>query len=409
MQDKELYQQILGLSSPWKVTDVELDRASSEIRVKVDHPRGSKFCCPECKTELPCHDHAEERRWRHLDSCQFKTILIARQPRVNCPEHGVKTASVPWAEKSSRFTLMFVRFAIDVLLATQTVEGACALLRTTWDETWSILQKAVSRGKARKSTDPLPRIGIDEKAFRKGQNYITLIYNLDQSTVEAISDGNDTEAANAAFSQLSEEQLGSVQAIAMDMSAAYVKSAKANIPLAEEKIVHDRFYIMKMANEAVDKVRKSEHRELKENGDNRLTGTKFLWLTGMGNLSEAQRNRFDAVYTLQLKTGRAWGYKEVLKDLWQHRTATKAIEFFKDWYNRVIHTNLEPLKAVARSINERLANVVSYCTNGITNAVAEGINSKIMAIKRRVGGYRNRENFKTAIFFYCGGLDLYPR
>lgn len=409
MQDKELYQQILGLSSPWKVTDVELDRASSEIRVKVDHPRGSKFCCPECKTELPCHDHAEERRWRHLDSCQFKTILIARQPRVNCPEHGVKTVSVPWAEKSSRFTLMFVRFAIDVLLATQTVDGACALLRTTWDETWSILEKAVARGKARKSNDALPRIGIDEKAFRKGQNYITLIYNLDQSTVEAISDGNDTEAANAAFSQLSEEQLGSVQAIAMDMSAAYVKSAKANIPLAEEKIVHDRFHIMKMANEAVDKVRKSEHRELKESGDNRLTGTKFLWLTGMGNLSESQRNRFDAVYTQQLKTGRAWGYKEVLRDLWQHRTATQAIESFKDWYNRVIHTNLEPLKAVARAINERLANVVSYCTHGITNAVAEGINSKIMAIKRRVGGYRNRENFKTAIFFYCGGLDLYPR
>lgn len=183
---------------------------------------------------------------------------------MNCPEHGVKTVSVPWAEKSSRFTLMFVRFATDVLLATQTVEGACASLRTTWDETWSILRKAVARGKARKSNDALPRIGIDEKAFRKGQNYITLIYNLDQSTVEAISDGNDTEAANAAFSQLSEEQLGSVQAIAMDMSAAYVKSAKANIALAKEKIVHDRFHIMKMANEAVDKVRKSEHHELKE-------------------------------------------------------------------------------------------------------------------------------------------------
>lgn len=273
----------------------------------------------------------------------------------------------------------------------------------------TILRKAVPRGKARKSNDALPRIGIDEKAFRKGQNYIRLIYNLHQSTVEAISDGNDTEAANAAFSQLSEEQLGSVQAIAMDMSAAYVKSAKANIPLAEEKIVHDRFHIMKMGNEAVDKVRKSEHRELKESGDNRLTGTKFLWLTGMGNLSESQRNRFDAVYMQQLKTGRAWGYKEVLRDLWQHRTATQAIEFFKDWYNRVIHTNLEPLKSVAKAINERLANVVSHCTHGITNAVAEGLNSKIMNINRRVGSYRNRENFKTAIFFYCGGLELYPR
>ena len=409
MQDKELYQQILGLSSPWQVTSVELDKASLEIRVRVEHPRGIKFCCPDCNAELPCHDHAEERKWRHLDSCQFKTMLIARQPRVNCPTHGVKTVLVPWAEKSSRFTLMFVRFAIDVLLATQTVEGASSLLRTSWDETWSILEKAVARGKARKSNDPMPRIGIDEKAFRKGQNYITLVYDLDRSTVEAISDGNDTEAGNAAFSQLSEAQREGVEAIAMDMSAAYVKSAKESIPLAEEKIVHDRFHIMKMATEAVDKVRKGEHRRLLGLGDNRWSGTKFLWLTGLENLSESQRERFDEAYTRQLETGKAWAYKEMLRDLWHHQKAEQAKYFFKDWYNRVIHTNLEPLKKVARTIKERLANVVSYCTHGITNAVAEGINSKIMAIKRRVGGYRNRENFKTAIFFYCGGLNLYPR
>ena len=92
MQDKELYQQILGLISPWSVSDVELDHGESEIRVKVGHPRGVKFCCPDCEAQLPCHDHTEERRWRHLDSCQFKTILIARIPRVKCTTHGVKNA-----------------------------------------------------------------------------------------------------------------------------------------------------------------------------------------------------------------------------------------------------------------------------------------------------------------------------
>nr|WP_233214551.1 transposase [Rhodopirellula bahusiensis] len=67
------------------------------------------------------------------------------------------------------------------------------------------------------------------------------------------------------------------------------------------------------------------------------------------------------------------------------------------------------LKKIAKTIQERLPNVVIYCMHGITNAVAEGMNSKIMSIKRRVGGYRDRENFKTAIYFYYGGLDLYPR
>ena len=99
----------------------------------------------------------------------------------------------------------------------------------------------------------------------------------------------------------------------------------------------------------------------------------------------------------------------MLRDLWHHGKPEDVTHFFKDWYKRVIHTNLEPLKKVTRTIKERLANVVSYCSLIITNAVAEGINSKIMAIKRRVGGYRNRQNSKTAIYFYCGGLNVYPQ
>jgi|GEM_PF-2124529 len=134
-----------------------------------------------------------------------------------------------------------------------------------------IPRKAVARGKARKTDQAMPRIGIDEKAFRKGQNYITLIYDLDTSTVHAISDSNDTEGGNACFSRLSEAQRGPIEAISMDVSAAYVKSAEANIPLAESKIVHNRFRLMKLASEAADKVRRGERRELKKQGNDRLS------------------------------------------------------------------------------------------------------------------------------------------
>ncbi len=116
----------------------------------------------------------------------------------------------------------------------------------------------------------MPRIGIDEKAFRKGQAYVTLLYDLDNSPLEAISDGNDTKNAGHCFSQLSQEQRDGVEAIAMDMSAAYVRSAKTNTAFADEKIVHDRFHVMKLASEAVDKVRRREHRKLIADGDNRL-------------------------------------------------------------------------------------------------------------------------------------------
>ena len=141
---------------------------------------------------------------------------------------------MPWADKGSRFTILFERFAIQVLLATQTVTGAMSILRTKWDQTWSIVERAVARGTARREAQTVPRLGIDEKAFLKGQNDITLLYDLDNSTVEAISDENDTDGGIACLSQLSDVQIQSVEAIAMDMSASCVKAARQVIPLAEK-------------------------------------------------------------------------------------------------------------------------------------------------------------------------------
>lgn len=138
----------------------------------LEHPPGAKWPCPKCGQKLPCRDHAEERAWRHLDTGQFQTHLYARIPRVECPEHGVLQVAVPWAEARSRFTLLMERFVIDVLQQCATVLGACRLLRLSWDEVWGVVQRAVRRGLARKRQQPLPVIGVDEKAFKlkKGIN-----------------------------------------------------------------------------------------------------------------------------------------------------------------------------------------------------------------------------------------------
>ncbi len=188
-----------------------------------------------------------------------------------------------------------------------------------------------------------------------------------------------------------------------------MKAAKQCIPLTEEKIIHDPFHLMKLANEALDKAREQEHQRLLEEGDKTLSYSKYLWLTGIENHSEGQAARFEAICSLKLPTGRAWSYKELLRDLWKQPDGRTARSFFNDWYRSVIHTRLEPMRKLARSLKQRLDDIVTYCTQGITNGDAEGINSKIISIKRRAGGYRNRENFKKEIFFTCGGLDLYPR
>jgi transposase len=147
------------------------------------------------------------------------------------------------------------------------------------------------------------RIGIDEESIAKGQSYLALLYDLKLRTVEAIVEGNKTEAENACFSSLSATQIASIEAIAMDMSAAYAKSAKTTIPLAEEEIVHDRFHVMKLATKAVDKVRRTRNKVFLKKGDDRLTGTRFLWLTSQENLTEKQQSRFDLAYNQQLQIG----------------------------------------------------------------------------------------------------------
>jgi len=135
MQDTALYQYLLGLQSPWTVSRVNLDVNGQRVDVWAEHPEDAAWACPHCTKTLPLYDHAEERTWRHLDSCQFQTHLHARIPRVACSEHGVVQVKVPWAEPRSRFTLLFERLAIDVLNQCD-VSGATRILRISWDEAW---------------------------------------------------------------------------------------------------------------------------------------------------------------------------------------------------------------------------------------------------------------------------------
>jgi transposase len=207
-----------------------------------------------------------------------------------------------------------------------------------------------------------------------------LLYDLDRSTVEAISEGHDAQAGIECLQQH-----------------------------APGKIVHDRFHVMQLATETVDAVGRSERRGLLFLVDKRLSKKRNVWLTSQKNLPESQQQPLATTFTAELKTGKAWSYRELLRDLWNHATTQGASEYFHAWYRRVIHTRLEPMNKVARTNKQRLENVVSDRTHQITNSVAEGLNSRIMSIKRRVGGYRNPHNFETAIFFHCGGLDLYPR
>lgn len=407
MESVELYRQLLGLTAPWTVERVELDIVQQQVAVHVGHPAGQRFACPECGQELGVYDHQAERVWRHLDSCQFLTYLHARPPRVSCPEHGVRQVMLPWAQANSRFTHLFEALAIDVLLAAN-VKRAAVLLRITWDEAWHLMERAVARGRAAKGTEMPVKMGVDEKAIAKGHRYMTLVCDLEQATIEYIGEDRKEESLAAYFDAFQQEAREKVEAISLDMWPAYINACRDKVPGADGKMVFDRFHIMRHAVEAVDKVRKQEHRALMEGGDDTLTKSKYLWLTNPENMTDKARERFAELKSCNLKTGRAWALKEALRELWSYTSEAWALKFWKRWYFWATHSRLAPMIEAAKLIARHLPNVLTYFTHRITNAVAEGLNSKIATVQKRACGYRNPDHFKIAVYFHCGGLNLYP-
>jgi transposase len=407
MRDIELYRHLLGLEQPWFVSGVELDVKGHRVDVQAGHAEGVRWPCPVCSVDLPVYDHSEERAWRHLDSCQFMTYLHARPPRVKCPDHGVHQVKLPWAEPRARFTALFERLAIDVLKETD-VLGATRILRISWDEAWYLMERAVRRGLATKEKRVVAKIGIDEKAAAKGHKYLTLVCDLERACVEYVGFERKKESLDLYFQGFSGDQLAGIEAIAMDMWEPYFQSAREYVPEAGDKIVFDRYHIMGYLGKAVDTVRKREHRALRAEGDETLTGSKYLWLYSAENLPEIHQDRFAELRGLHLKTARAWAMKESFRDLWRYRRLGWATRHWKRWYFWATHSRLQPVIDAANTIKRHLHNVMTYFAHRITNAVSEGLNSKIQTIKKMACGFRNRENFKTAIYFHCGGLDLYP-
>lgn len=407
MEDTELYRHLLGLMPPWAVSRVELSIDTQKVDVWVEHAAELRWACPECSLELPLYDHAEERAWRHLDSCQFLTYLHARPPRVLCPKHGTKQVRLPWAEPHSRFTQLFERLAIDVLKETS-IRGATRILRISWDEAWHLMQRAVERGFRAKPKRLPEYLGVDEKSISKWDHYMTLVCDLEASTVEYVEDGRRIESLSPYFRQFSLGEREGIRAVAMDMWQPYIQSTLENVPGAADKIVLDLYHIMTYMNKAVDHVRKQENRDLREDGDDTLKGSLHMWLYGKENLPERHRQRFEELKALNLKTGRAWAIKESLRDLWKKATIEAARDHWKPWYWWATHSRLKPIIEAAKTIQRHLHNVFTYFVHRITNAVAEGLNSKIQTVKKRAYGFRSFENFKTAIFFHCGGLKLYP-
>ena len=188
MQDRELFRRILGIESPWFIERVELKLEEEKVHIYLGHQERVSWPCPECGVSCTQYDHQPERRWRHLDTCQFQTIVHAQPPRSECDEHGVRVVKLAWAEATSRFTELFEGLAIEWLKHASQAAVA-ERMGLSWDEIHGIMERAVERGLRRRSAELVPLLGVDEKSFRRGHRYVTLVNDLKRSRVLYVAEG----------------------------------------------------------------------------------------------------------------------------------------------------------------------------------------------------------------------------
>jgi len=405
-----LYQILLHLTDEWEVKGVEV-KEPDELYVDIEFV-SSKWKDPETGASCSLYDHREERLWRHLDTMQYKTYIRCKVPRVQLPSGKVITIEVPWADVIERHTYLLEKKVIDTLLCTKNQTKAAHLLRLSFNKIHRIMELAVKSGLERRDLgDTVKNISIDEKAFKRGSRTcgITVLSDSDNNCVLNVIEGR-TKSRTCGKQLMNEtfipEQKENIETVCTDMWEAYINSVREILPNAKSRTCGNKFHLVKYLNQAVDKVRRQEVKKQHE-----LKQTRYLWLKDKLNLTEKQRIKFDAIKEAYYETSKAWRVKENFRDISFHqpRESRMCGTLFIRWYNDALKSQLKPIIEVAEMFNRHMNGIINAMVCGRNNGKAERINGNIQELKVNARGYRNVQNFRNAILFFNGKLNLYTQ
>lgn len=389
------------------VTDVELE---GEVVVCEVRLRRRRLRCPRCAftTKARYDTRTVDSQWRGLDLGRRRISVRARLRRLRCPEHGVLTEGVPFARPTSRFTADFEDLV--AYLATKTDKTTITRLqRIDWDTVGRICERVVAEGLDPSRLDGLVSIGVDEVSWRRRHKYLTLITDHQAKKIVWGAEGKDAATLDEFFADLGWERADELEAISMDMGAAFNKSAQGNALNAIRCI--DPYHCVQLVTEALDVERRKAWNELRQlpdqNAAKTFKGARWVLLKRPENLSEDQaatlrklRNRGGAVW-------RAYSLKEAFRaifagDLNTAQTATA----LDRWCSVASRSRLPAFVRVAKTIRKFREGILAAIRLGINNARAEGLNNHVRLITRRAYGYHSAQAALALVMLSCGPIDL---
>ncbi len=407
MEAGDVFSLGLGLSQPWKLASQRLDveKRPHELHLEVVADRGALFPCPECQRACKAHDF-ESFTWQHLNFFQHHCFITARVPRVDCPDHGVKRAAVPWARPGSRFTLLFEQAAL-VLVREMPVLAASRFIGITDKRLWRIVDHYVRHAIAGLDLRGVRSIGLDETASKRRHNYVTVFIDMDRRDKPVIfvtpGKGKACVADFRAFMLAHGGEPDLVAEVVCDMSPAFLAAATENFPNAALTV--DWFHVVQLFTTAVDQVRKAEARQRNFPKAARWAVLK----AGDRTLTNDQRTALEELKTGGFATAEAYRAKEMLRWIRKATTPQAArwrITHFVNHIDDCLDPSplLDPVRKALRTFSENLDRIIQRWTSCHSNARLEGLNGIFQAARSRARGYRSTATFVTIIYLLAAPL-----
>jgi transposase len=362
--------------------------------------------CPHCRRRCPGYDLGEgRRRWRALDLGITFCFLEADAPRVECRQHGVVVAAVPWARHDAGFTRSFDDTA--AWLAVNTSKTAiCQLLRIAWRTVGRICERVSAEAKAgRDLYANLTELGFDEISIRKGQKYLTVVVDHHTGRLVWASFGRDRKTVEKFLDLLGEQRCKQIKLVSCDDADWITKPIAERCPNAA--ICLDPWHIVKAATDALDEVRRAVWNEARRAGNKQLAkdlkGARFALWKKPENLTERQQHKLAWIAKLNTPIYRAYLLKEQLRAIY-HTSYQDALTLLDRWLKWARRCRLEPFVKLAQRITDQRAKVEATLTNNLSNARVEQVNTQIRPIVRRGFGYHSPQAVIALAMLSLGGL-----
>ncbi len=352
--------------------------------------------CPVCGSREVIKKGRIWRRWRALPIGSKPVWITMAVQRIKCLIcRLIRQVDVAFARQRKRYTKAFERYALE-LARHMSIQDVAQHLGVSWDVIKEIQKRYLKQRFARPSLKGLKRIAIDEISVGKGHRYLTLVLDLNTGAVVFIGDGKGSDALVPFWKRLRRSGT-TIEAVAIDMSPAYIAAVMENLP--DASIVFDHFHVIKMFNERLSDLRRKIYRHASEREQKVLKGSRWVLLKNPENLDESRNEpeRLQQALDLNLPLTIAYYMKEDLRRFWSQPNKEAATSFLDDWIARARASNVLMLMKFANTLSGRRFGLLAYYDHPISTGPLEGTNNKIKTMKRQAYGFRDMEFFRLKI------------